>query len=108
MNQIIKTPLRNLGYDFIPAEYLPEGKDEYYLRNEQHKPSVTYSHLKLDEVEELKKNGNNADDWNLVMVTGNFLPDLCIIAIFMDWFESEFSNLFIWNFIISAVRLALL
>ena len=38
MNQIIKTPLRNLGYDFIPAEYLPEGKDEYYLRNEQHKP----------------------------------------------------------------------
>ena len=36
MNQITKTPLRNLGYDFIPAEYLPEGKDEYYLRNEQH------------------------------------------------------------------------
>jgi hypothetical protein len=76
MNQIIKTPLRNLGYDFIPAEYLPEGKDEYYLRNEQHKPEVIYRHLKLNEVEELKKNGNNADDWDLVMVSGNFLPDL--------------------------------
>ena len=76
MNQIIKTPLRNLGYDFIPAEYLPEGKDEYYLRNEQHKPAVIYRHLKLNEVEELKKNGNNADDWDLVMVTGNFLPEL--------------------------------
>src|SRR5579863_2611672 len=76
MNQIIKTPLRNLGYDFIPAEYLPEGKDEYYLRNDQHKPTVIYRHLKLNEVEELKKNGNNADDWDLVMVTGNFLPDL--------------------------------
>jgi len=76
MNQIIKTPLRNLGYDFIPAEYLPEGKDEYYLRNEQHKPAVTYRHLKLNEVEELKKNGNNADDWDLVMVSGNFLPQL--------------------------------
>jgi hypothetical protein len=76
MNQIIKTPLRNLGYDFIPAEYLPDGKDEYYLRNEQHKPSVTYRHLKLNEVEELKKNGNNADDWDLVMVSGNFLPEL--------------------------------
>ncbi|HEX3081037.1 MAG TPA: DUF4954 family protein, partial [Puia sp.] len=76
MNQIIKTPLRNLGYDFIPAEYLPEGKDEYYLRNEQHKPPVVYRHLKLNEVEELKKNGNNADDWDLVMVSGNFLPDL--------------------------------
>jgi len=76
MNQIIKTPLRNLGYNFIPAEYLPEGKDEYYLRNEQHKPAVIYRHLKLNEVEELKKNGNNADDWDLVMVSGNFLPEL--------------------------------
>ncbi len=76
MNQITKTPLRNLGYDFIPAEYLPEGKDEYYLRNEQNKPSALYRHLKLDEVEELKKNGNNADDWSLVMVSGNFLPEL--------------------------------
>jgi len=76
MNQILKTPLRNLGYDFIPADYLPEGKDEYYLRNEQHKPSVIYRHLKLNEVEELKKNGNNADDWDLIMVSGNFLPDL--------------------------------
>ncbi|HEY8733322.1 MAG TPA: DUF4954 family protein, partial [Puia sp.] len=76
MNQIIKTPLRNLGYDFIPAEYLPEGKDEYYLRNEQHKPFAVYRHLKLDEVEQLKENGNSADDWNLVMVTDNFLPEL--------------------------------
>jgi Domain of unknown function (DUF4954) len=76
MNQISKTPLRNLGYDFIPAEYLPEGKDEYYLRNEQYKLAASHRHLKLDEVEELKKNGNNADDWNLVLVTGKFLPDL--------------------------------
>jgi Domain of unknown function (DUF4954) len=76
MNQIIKTPLRNLGYDFIPPEFLPEGKDEYYLRNEQHTVSGHYRHLKLDEVEELKKNGNKSDDWNLVMVMGNFLPEL--------------------------------
>ena len=76
MNHITKTPLRNLGYDFIPAEYLPEGKDEYYLRNEQQPHSISYRHLKLDEVDELKKNGNNSDDWSLVMVTGNFLPEL--------------------------------
>ncbi len=76
MNQITKTPLRNLGYDFIPAEYLPEGKDEYYLRNEQYKYPGSHRHLKLDEVEELKKNGNNADDWNLILVTGKFLPEL--------------------------------
>jgi len=76
MNQITKTPLRNLGYNFIPDEYLPEGKDEYYLRNEQHKPATPYRHLKLNEVEELKKNGNNADDWDLVMVMDDFLPEL--------------------------------
>src|SRR5450631_392344 len=76
MNQIIKTPLRNLGYNFIPDEYLPEGKDEYYLRNEQHEPATPYRHLKLDEVEELKQNGNKSDDWNFVMVTDRFLPEL--------------------------------
>jgi NDP-sugar pyrophosphorylase family protein len=76
MNQILKTPLRNLGYDFIPAEFLPEGKDEYYLRYEQKKPSANYRHLKLDEVEELKKNGNQADDWSLILVSENFLPEL--------------------------------
>jgi len=76
MNQILKTPLRNLGYNFIPAEFLPEGKDEYYLRNEQHKTSGNYRHLKLDEVEELKKNGNQADDWKLILVSDNFLPEL--------------------------------
>jgi hypothetical protein len=76
MNQIIKTPLRNLGYDFIPVEFLPEGKDEYYIRNEQLTSAITYRNLKLNEVEELKKNGNSSDDWNLVMVTENFLPEL--------------------------------
>ena len=76
MNQITKTPLRKLGYDFIPAEFLPEGKDEYYLRNEQHKSSNPYRHLKLDEVEELKKNGNTSDDWHFVLVTDPFIPEL--------------------------------
>jgi Domain of unknown function (DUF4954) len=76
MNQILKTPVRNLGYDFIPAEFLPDGKDEYYLRNEQNELYDTYRPLTLDEVEELKKNGNNADDWNLVLVTDPFLPEL--------------------------------
>jgi carbonic anhydrase/acetyltransferase-like protein (isoleucine patch superfamily) len=76
MNQITKTPLSNLGYDFIPSEFLPEGKDEYYLRNEQHKMVNAYRHLKLDEVEALKKNGNKSDDWNFVLVTDEFLPEL--------------------------------
>jgi Domain of unknown function (DUF4954) len=79
MNQITKTPLRNLGYDFIPSEFLPEGKDEYYLRdeqNEQNNNQKVYRHLSFDEVEELKDNGNKSDDWSFVMVTDNFKIDL--------------------------------
>jgi carbonic anhydrase/acetyltransferase-like protein (isoleucine patch superfamily) len=76
MNQITKTPIRKLGYEFIPAEFLPDGKDEYYLRNEQFKSSLVYRHLKLDEVEELKKNGNTSDDWHSVEVTDQFMPEL--------------------------------
>ncbi len=40
------------------------------------RPCPAYRHLKLDEVEELKKNGNNSDDWNLVWLQITFLPEL--------------------------------
>ena len=35
MNIIIKHPVNELGYNFIEPQYLPAGKDEYYLRFEQ-------------------------------------------------------------------------
>ena len=76
MNQITRTPIRKLGYDFIPSAYLPDGKDEYYLRNLQNPDHGRYRNLTLDEVENLKTNGNNADDWSLLMVTDEFLPEL--------------------------------
>jgi len=76
MNQITRTPIRKLGYDFIPSAYLPDGKDEYYLRNLQNPDDGRYRNLTLDEVENLKTNGNNADDWSLLMVTDEFLPEL--------------------------------
>ncbi len=76
MNKISKTPLRKLGYNFIPPEYLPDGKDEYYLRMEQNHSGILYRHLKLDEVALLNKNGNSSDNWNKVMVSDIFLPEL--------------------------------
>jgi hypothetical protein len=76
MNKISKTALRKLGYDFIPAEFLPEGKDEYYLRTEQNQSSIQYRPLKLDEVAILNKNGNSSDNWSNVMVSDIFLPEL--------------------------------
>jgi NDP-sugar pyrophosphorylase family protein len=76
MNQISKTPLRKLGYDFIPQRFLPKEKDEYYLRMEQNQSGIAYRPLKLDEVALLNKNGNSSDNWSKVMVSDIFLPEL--------------------------------
>ncbi len=76
MNQISKTPLRKLGYDFIPQRFLPKEKDEYYLRLEQNQSGIAYRPLKLDEVALLNKNGNSSDNWSNVMVSDIFLPEL--------------------------------
>ena len=76
MNQISKTPLRKLGYDFIPQRFLPKEKDEYYLRLEQNQSGIAYRPLKLDEVALLNKNGNSSDNWSKVMVSDIFLPEL--------------------------------
>ncbi|MCJ7812168.1 DUF4954 family protein, partial [bacterium] len=66
----------NIGKGFIPKEYLPEGKDEYYLRNEQtFWPDNRWRHLQKDEVKKLIRNLNTADDWNEILVTDQFDPD---------------------------------
>lgn len=68
----IKTP-DCLGHNFIPAEYLPEGKDEYYLRNEQVASlNRQWRNLNSAEVEKLVQNGNTADNWDNLRVTDEF------------------------------------
>jgi len=65
----------SLGCDFIPKEYLPEGQDEYYLRNSQlSKPMEQWRHLGAHEVELLVKNSNYADNWDEMLVTDEFDP----------------------------------
>jgi hypothetical protein len=76
MNTITRTPLRKLGYDFIPPPYLPAGKDEYYLRREQNCSGIRYRALKPDEVAILNRNGNSSDNWDHVLVSDIFLPEL--------------------------------
>lgn len=71
MNNITKYPIQQLGYRFIPAEYLPEGKDEYYLRFEQN-PNGNYRHLTAYEIEALVRNNNTSDDWNQLWVSDAF------------------------------------
>ena len=64
------------GREFIPPEYLPAGKDEHYLRNQQVPWTVTWRQLRGEEIETLVKNGNTCDDWTQFMVADPFSPHL--------------------------------
>ena len=76
MNIITKHPVNNLGYGFIGDTYLPEGKDEYYLRNVQIKNGISYRPLSSSEKEILIRNGNSSDDWSRILVSEAFDPAL--------------------------------
>lgn len=76
MNIINKRPVESLGYDFIVKEFLPGEHDEYYLRNQQNKNGIHYRQLTAHEIEVLKRNGNNSDNWTKVLVSDAFNPEL--------------------------------
>ena len=69
-------PADSLGRNFIPPEYLPEGKDEYYLRRIQNGgPETNWRNLSSEEIERLAKNNNTARDWADIYVSGKFDTD---------------------------------
>jgi hypothetical protein len=76
MNDIRKIPLDKLGYDFIEPKYLPAGCDEYYLRNLQNRNGISYRQLTAYEIEALVKNRNTSDNWNNLLVSDAFNPEL--------------------------------
>lgn len=71
-----KRPIRSIGYDFVPPEFLPEGKDEYHLRNHQNGNGIQYRNLTAYEIEVLVRNRNTSDDWNKIHVSNAFNPEL--------------------------------
>lgn len=75
MNRIAKRSLARLGYGFLEAPYLPEGKDEYYLRNEEWSGGP-YRRLTPAEIDLLVRNGNSSGDWSMVQVAERFDPAL--------------------------------
>ena len=75
-NTIIKTPLSSLGYHFVSPPFLPKGKDEYYLRNMQNRNGIVYRTLNAYEIEVLVRNRNTSDDWNKILVSDAFNPEL--------------------------------
>jgi hypothetical protein len=76
MNIIKKHPVDNLGYNFVEAKYIPEGKDEYYLRYLQNTTGDSYRQLSSFEIEILVRNRNTSDDWNKILVSNSFKPEL--------------------------------
>lgn len=75
-NNIKKSPITSLGYDFIKKEHIPKGKNEYYLRDMQNRSGIVYRHLTAYEIEVLVRNGNTSDNWNNILVSEAFNPEL--------------------------------
>lgn len=75
-NVILKTSLSSLGYQFVSTPFLPKGKDEYYLRNMQNRNGIAYRTLNAYEIEVLVRNRNTSDDWNKILVSDAFNPEL--------------------------------
>jgi hypothetical protein len=62
---------------FIPAEFLPSGENEHYLRDRQlGKSPSDFRHLSVDEIKRLVRNNNSAERWDDVLVSTTFDPDL--------------------------------
>ncbi|WP_290791123.1 DUF4954 family protein [Flavihumibacter sp. UBA7668] len=76
MNLIKKHALQSLGYGFIENRYLAEGKDEYFHRNRQNNSGIKYRQLTAYEIEVLVRNRNQSDDWNKLLVSDAFNPEL--------------------------------
>jgi len=76
MNIIKKHPVNKLGYNFVEEKYIPEGKDEYYLRNSQNTGNTVYRKLTSQEIEVLVHNRNTSDNWDLIFVSSFFNAEL--------------------------------
>ncbi|MEN9497630.1 MAG: hypothetical protein RL750_529 [Bacteroidota bacterium] len=72
MNIIKRRSIDSLGFGFIDSQFLPKGKDEYYLRNKQHRKLSGYRSLTQSEIRILKQNDNSADDWSNIKVMDPF------------------------------------
>lgn len=75
MNQIKKSPVTTLGYNFIEKDKVPKGGDEYYLRNRQNNNGIQYRGLSAFEIEVLVRNRNTSDNWNNILVSNKFNPE---------------------------------
>lgn len=79
MNEIEVLPPERYGYDFIPPEFLPAGKDEYWLRRGRDgalPAKEEWRKLSPREIEILSANGSRCSNWNDFLVRDPFEPEL--------------------------------
>lgn len=75
-NEINIRSVATLGYNFVNEQYLPDGKNEYYLREYQNKNGIQYRQLTAFEIEVLVRNRNTSNNWNDILVSNAFNPEL--------------------------------
>ena len=75
-NTIKRISINELGYNFIGSQFIPAGKDENYLRDIQNRNGIEYRKLTAFEIELLVRNRNTSDDWNMILVSDAFNPEL--------------------------------
>jgi hypothetical protein len=71
MNIIQTHPVKELGYNFMDPKYIPDGEDEYHIRNIQN-DGKEYRALTTAELDTLIDNRNTSDNWNNILVVENF------------------------------------
>jgi NDP-sugar pyrophosphorylase family protein len=75
MKEVFVLPPDDYGRSFIPPQYLPPGRDEYWLRNRQSEPRP-WRKLRAGEKAALLKNNNYCADWDAFLVCDPFDPAL--------------------------------
>ena len=105
MNNIQTHPVKDLGYNFIESKYIPEGADEYYLRNIQNEGKSDYRALTTQELDTLVHNRNSSDNWNNILVSEDFNATLVKNCKFFGLVRIGALQPLIGNFTISEWRL---
>lgn len=77
MDKVTKIPYEDTYKSFIDSRFTHRELGEYYFRNKETKmPDGGWRHLRLDEIESLKKNGNRSDNWDNLLVAEDFDTDM--------------------------------
>ncbi len=77
MSDIIIQPLEGISADFLPPEQRSDRGNPREFSNPPQDANL-HRRLKAQEIEVLVKNGNSAEDWDMIRVGHEFDPDLIV------------------------------